>query len=181
MRDHPWHISIRHANIYSILSSINIYPLLNTVLKIVPFCLNYLYMSHLICFHFNLHWKNDRRKTVAERVHFVRFKIYVHHDQIAHSKTHKTIRKTTHAEQDIYKCNIKTFLQDAKPLPWLGDQWHSLDLALAPQPLWHVTLDCTRTMVTRKWPSSVARPDSGPSRTLDAQVCLTFLFHFVEF
>ena len=33
MRDHPWHISIRLANIYSILSSINIYPLLNTVLK----------------------------------------------------------------------------------------------------------------------------------------------------
>ena len=33
MRDYPWHISIRLANIYSILSSINIYPLLNTVLK----------------------------------------------------------------------------------------------------------------------------------------------------
>jgi len=34
MRDHPRHNSIRHANIFSILSSINIYPLLNTVLKI---------------------------------------------------------------------------------------------------------------------------------------------------
>ena len=34
MRDHPWHVSIRLANIFSILSSINIYPLLNTVLKI---------------------------------------------------------------------------------------------------------------------------------------------------
>ena len=34
MRDYPWHISIRLANIYSILSSINIYPLINTVLKI---------------------------------------------------------------------------------------------------------------------------------------------------
>jgi len=33
MRDHPWHVSIRLANIFSILSSINIYPLLNTVLK----------------------------------------------------------------------------------------------------------------------------------------------------
>ena len=33
MRDYPWHVSIRFANIYSILSSINIYPLLNTVLK----------------------------------------------------------------------------------------------------------------------------------------------------
>jgi len=33
MRNYPWHISIRLANIYSILSSINIYPLLNTVLK----------------------------------------------------------------------------------------------------------------------------------------------------
>jgi len=33
MRDHPRHNSIRHANIFSILSSINIYPLLNTVLK----------------------------------------------------------------------------------------------------------------------------------------------------
>ena len=37
MRDLPWHISIRLANIYSILSSINIYPLLNTVLKITYF------------------------------------------------------------------------------------------------------------------------------------------------
>ena len=34
MRDYPRHVSIRLANIYSILSSINIYPLLNTVLKI---------------------------------------------------------------------------------------------------------------------------------------------------
>ena len=33
MRDHPWRVSIRLANICSILSSINIYPLLNTVLK----------------------------------------------------------------------------------------------------------------------------------------------------
>ena len=33
MREHPWHVSIRLANICSILSSINIYPLLNTVLK----------------------------------------------------------------------------------------------------------------------------------------------------
>ena len=33
MRDYPWHVSIRLSNIYSILSSINIYPLLNTVLK----------------------------------------------------------------------------------------------------------------------------------------------------
>jgi len=33
MRDYLWHVSIRLANIYSILSSINIYPLLNTVLK----------------------------------------------------------------------------------------------------------------------------------------------------
>ena len=33
MRDHPWHNSIRHVNIFSILSSINIYPLLYTVLK----------------------------------------------------------------------------------------------------------------------------------------------------
>ena len=33
MRDYPWHISIRLAYINSILSSINIYPLLNTVLK----------------------------------------------------------------------------------------------------------------------------------------------------
>ena len=35
MRDYHWHVSIRLANIYSILSSINIYPLLNTVLKII--------------------------------------------------------------------------------------------------------------------------------------------------
>jgi len=40
MRDHPWHISIRLVNIYSILSSINIYPLLNTVLKITTFWQN---------------------------------------------------------------------------------------------------------------------------------------------
>jgi len=38
MRGYPWHISIRLANIYSILSSINIYPLLNTVLKMKPVC-----------------------------------------------------------------------------------------------------------------------------------------------
>jgi len=49
MRDHPRHNSIRHANIFSILSSINIYPLLNTVLKSKIKCYNL--RENAVCAH----------------------------------------------------------------------------------------------------------------------------------
>ena len=70
MRDHPRHISIRLANIYSILSSINIYPLLNTVLKI-PLeyvTLRYMYVHIVTWRHVYIYMKNSGHMTSRSTV-----------------------------------------------------------------------------------------------------------------
>ena len=59
MRDYPWHVSIRLAYIYSLLSSINIYPLLNTVLKIGTFEITSQYFAYFISIS-SLVFENDK-------------------------------------------------------------------------------------------------------------------------
>jgi len=59
MRDYPRHVSIRLANIYSILSSINIYPLLNTVLKTMS-----LSISRALCSNSELYNQWIQRATI---------------------------------------------------------------------------------------------------------------------
>ena len=61
MRNYPWHISIRLANIYSILSSINIYPLLNTVLKTCYYGWESRFITFETLCNFNSLWQCTNR------------------------------------------------------------------------------------------------------------------------